>query len=100
MRRNPPDISKGILRNSISRFESWHPSGPVSPFLPISDLSENARQYRGLARRHPVSSEIKLAVVGCHRDIAPPVSSRYFSISKFCWLRLGSKAMGPVVPSD
>ena len=42
IRRNPPDISKGILQNSFSRFESWHPSDPLSPFCPFRSLGERA----------------------------------------------------------
>ena len=96
IRRNPPDISKGIFANVIPRFESWRPSGPLSPLLPVSGLLENERLFRALDWRKRVSGAKHLALLAASAHFCAPVSGRDFSISKICCLRLGSKPLGPV----
>jgi hypothetical protein len=44
IRGNPSDISKGILQNNISRFESFMPSQPLSWLWAVSGLLQ-AREY-------------------------------------------------------
>jgi hypothetical protein len=39
-RRNSSDISKGIIGNDISRFESWRPSQPVRSLWAMSELQK------------------------------------------------------------
>jgi hypothetical protein len=98
IRRNPPDISKGILQNSISRFESWHPSGPVRSLRGMSATQKSARHFRELAERCRVSRAKFPGIQAAGNEFRAPVSGRDFSISKFCCLRLGSKTLRPVVP--
>ena len=81
IRRNPPGISKGILQNSISRFESWHPSGPLCPFSPVSGLLQKSRPFRGLARRQTVSAAKQLAFArDIHVFLRSSLWSRFFDI--------------------
>ena len=81
IRRNPPDISKGIFANVISRFESWHPSGPLSPLLPVSGLLENERLFRALDWRKRVSGAKHLALLGSQcAFLHASLQSRFFNI--------------------
>ena len=88
--------SKGILRNVISKFESWRPSQPLSPLWAVSALRIISRHFRRLARDQSVSAAGKSVCSGRFRNFCGRVSGREFLISGFCCLRLGSTALRPV----
>src|SRR6266540_4685989 len=89
------DISKGILQSSISRFESCHPSQPLSSLWTVSAFRIISRDFRRLARDQSVSAG-KSAFFSRFGISCARVSSREFLISGFCCLRLGSTALRPV----
>jgi hypothetical protein len=67
--------------SAIPRFESWRPSGPLSPLLPVSGLLENERLFRALDWRKRVSGAKHLALWGSQcAFLHASLWSRFFNI--------------------
>ena len=94
---NSRDTSKGILQSSISRFESWRPSQPLSSLWAVTAFTKISRHFGRLARDQSVSAAGKSVCSGRFRNFCGRVSGREFLISGFCCLRLGSTALRPAL---
>jgi hypothetical protein len=85
-----------ILIFAIPRFESWHPSQPLSSLWAVSASRIISRHFRRLARDQSVSARAKSPFSGSFRNSCARVSGREFLTPGFCCLRLGSTALRPV----
>ncbi len=84
------------FQRAFCRFESWHPSQPLSSLWTVSAFRIISRHFRRLARDQSVSAAGKSVFSGRFRNSCARVSGREFLISRFCCLRLGSIALRPV----